>query len=115
MFSFVMTIVDLDSIKKRNNTEDFDYDKYPEGPVENSRRNKMIEKFQIILFAIPCVLLFSLLFIDFHKWEVGIIFVVCGLAFFILEQFKDKEAERKYDEYSSWELELEELQDEYDD
>ena len=115
MFSFVMSIVDMDTIKKRNNTEDFDYDKYPEGPIENTRKNKMIEKFQIILFAIPCVLLLSLLFIDFHKWEVGIIFVVCGLGFFVLDQFKDKEAERKYEEYASWELELEELQEEYDD
>ena len=51
MFNFVMTIVDLDSIKKKNNTEDFDYDKYPDGPIENTRKNKMIEKFQIILFA----------------------------------------------------------------
>ena len=114
MFSFVMNIVDLGSIKKKNNTEDFDYDKYPE-PVENAKRNIIIERIQTALFAIPCIMFVLLMFLDFRKWEVSIICIAPMIIAICIDFLKDKEAQCRYDDYSSWELELEELQEEYDD
>ena len=109
MLNTIINFTDLDSIKATDNQNvDFDIDKYS-APVENVKRNKMIERAQAVLLSIPCIVLVSLLFIDYRMWEVSALFFIPFIAIFILEQFKDKEAQKAYDEYADWEAELNEL------
>lgn len=109
MLNTIINFANLDSIKVTDNQDyNFDIDKYS-ASVENAKRNKMIERAQAVLLSIPCIMFASLLFIDYRMWEVTALFFIPFIGIFVLEQFKDKEAQKAYDEYADWEAELNEL------
>ena len=105
-----MSLVDLDAIKTEANVTDFDFDRYVV-PVENLKRNRIIERIQAILFAIPCIMFILLLFLDFRRWEVSIICILPIAIAVAIDFLKDKEAEKQYNEYQEWLLEMQELND----
>ena len=114
MFGNIISFVDMDTEKNSFNNE-FDYDRYLDGPVENTRKNQRIERIQAALIAIPCVMFVLLMFLDFRRWEVSILCVLPVSIAVILEFAKDREAQRRYDAYGEWELEMEERLQEYDE
>ena len=110
MFDKIIQFADLNAVKKATDDIDFDFDRYTE-PVQNARINILIEKIQAVIFSIPCVFLASLIFVDYRIWETLFVMIVPFIVIFILEQFKDKDAQKAYDEYTEWELEMQESKD----
>ena len=110
MFNKIIQFADLNAVKKVTDDIDFDFDRYTE-PVENSKVNILIERIQAVIFSIPCVFLASLIFVDYRIWETLVAMIFPFIVIFVLEQFKDKDAQKAYDEYSEWELELQEIKE----
>ena len=106
----IMSLVDMDTVKSGTDHSDFDFDRYVV-PVENLKRNRMIERIQAILFAIPCIMFVLLLFLDFRRWEVSIICILPVAIAVAIDFLKDRKAEKEYNEYQEWLLEMQELND----
>lgn len=112
IMNFVIDAADLGTRDTIMNDE-FDNFKY-DTPVENARINKVIEAIQFALIMIPFTMFGAMIFFDFTGVEVTLSILLPVLVIFILEQFKDKEAQKAYDEFSEWELEQWELQEDED-
>lgn len=115
----ILASVNLDSEKDTDyetDIWDFDFEKYSE-PVEDCRRNKIIDTIQVSLILVPVFTFIAMLFINFYDYEVVILTVVPFVIAFLLEKLKDKAAQEAYEEYETWleqKLEFEEQMDDFE-
>ena len=110
LINSILRFTNLETVQG-DTDEYFDMDLYRE-PVENSKRNILIEKIQMGLLAIPFSFWVSMIFLNYYFFEVILFNLLPLAAAWILDMLKDKEIQAAYDKYAEWKLERDEILEE---